>query len=173
MRIFLVRVLSTLLVVVLLAAGSPATVTFGSGSGQVSHPGGGMRLTIGQGIAARADHVAGNTMSRLGVWSILGRVHPLSQVGLEVPAARNRLLPNYPNPFNPSTRISFNLAEECEVRIEIYDLRGQKVDTALREVRSAGVHSITYEPRNLSSGVYFLLMRAGGFRGTQRMMLVK
>jgi len=63
--------------------------------------------------------------------------------------------PNYPNPFNPSTSITFALPEAGEVRIDFFDLQGRKAGPTIREYRKAGYHRILWVPRELSSGVYF------------------
>lgn len=170
-RLFLVGLL------VLLATTALATqvrmVTFSSGSGRVEGGSHGSTFTLGQPISGRADEVAGNYMAVLGIWEILSQTQIVSPVGDETPVVRNHLFRNYPNPFNPSTRISFSLEQETKVRLEVYDLKGRRVDTILNGVKPAGAHSITYEPKNLASGVYLVLMRAGSFRASQRMMLVK
>jgi len=148
-------------------------LTFSSGSGYATTTPGGAHVTLGQGLAGGAKHVAGNYMAGLGIWEILAETYFVSPVALEMPGLSDRLFANYPNPFNPSTRIRYSLAEDSDVRIEIYDLRGRNVDTLVHGAQSAGVHTIIYEPRQLASGVYLVLMRAGSFRSTQRMMLVK
>ena len=70
-------------------------------------------------------------------------------------------------------RIGFTLAKDSRVRVELYDLKGRKVDTLIDEAMPAGVHRFTYQPEGLASGAYVILMRAGSFRASQRMMLVK
>jgi hypothetical protein len=148
-------------------------VTFSGGSGQAGGAARGTTVTVGQGIAGKANHVAGNNMGTLGIWTILSQTHVVSPVGDETPGVRTHLFRNYPNPFNPSTRISFSLEKESQVKIEVYDLKGRKVDTLFQGSKPAGAHSIVYQPRNLASGAYVILMRAGDFRATQRMMLIK
>ena len=89
------------------------------------------------------------------------------------PHIPNQLLQNFPNPFNPSTQISFTLAEKSEVKVDLYDLRGRKVETLFEGVAPKGATSFMFQPRNLGSGAYVILMRAGTFRSTQRIMLLK
>jgi hypothetical protein len=66
-----------------------------------------------------------------------------------------RLLQNYPNPFNPSTTIEFTLPSSENVRIEVYDITGQKVEILLNENLPAGYHEVEFNAKNLSSGIYF------------------
>ena len=64
-------------------------------------------------------------------------------MGDEIPVVRNHLFRNYPNPFNPSTRISFTLENEAKVRVEVYDLKGRRVDTLLtRSNRRGPLHRL-------------------------------
>ena len=86
----------------------------------------------------------------------------------------------YPNPFNPTTTISFNLtAENAEnAELEIYNLKGQKVKTLVNEKLNAGQHSVSWSGndengRSVSSGIYFYKLKAGDFEQTKKMMLLK
>jgi len=168
-----VLLIATLFIVAPAVASQVELPTIGTASGRISSPGGGAKITLGQALAGRADHVAGNTMGRLGIWPSLLDTYVASPVQDGLPTAVNRLYGNYPNPFNPSTRIQFSLRKEAEVRIDIYDLKGRRVDTIAEGVRAAGLHTITYEPKQLASGVYLAMMRTGSYRAVQRMMLVK
>ena len=64
------------------------------------------------------------------------------------------MLPSYPNPFNPSTRLEFQLPENSHVSLIIYDLLGQTVATLVNEYRSAGYHSATWNAVDASTGMY-------------------
>lgn len=83
-----------------------------------------------------------------------------------------------PNPFNPSTTLSFALPAASPVLLEVYDVRGQLVATLLDEKRTAGVHRVTWDGRDRSgqsvaSGVYLCRIKAGTFTDTKRMVLIK
>jgi hypothetical protein len=86
---------------------------------------------------------------------------------------------NYPNPFNPETRIDYALPKNENVRITIFDLRGNLVRTLVDgEVQSMGYHQIVWDSRDnrgesVGSGVYFYRIQAGSFNKTLKMMLVK
>ncbi len=80
---------------------------------------------------------------------------------------------NYPNPFNPSTRISYTLEQAGKVNLSVFNTIGQKVYTAVDEVRNAGSYSTTIDLRSLSSGVYFYTLTSGAFTETRKMVLLK
>lgn len=70
-----------------------------------------------------------------------------------IPVA-HALRPNYPNPFNDRTHISFDLKEQARVRLEVLDLRGRLVERLADRSFAPGMHSIDWTPRNCASGVY-------------------
>jgi hypothetical protein len=80
---------------------------------------------------------------------------------------------NYPNPFNPSTNISFGLPSEGHVSLKVYNLLGQEVATLVDERRIAGFHTVTFQPADLASGVYFYVLQAGETRLTRRLVFMK
>jgi len=80
---------------------------------------------------------------------------------------------NYPNPFNLSTTIEFNLPTESDVKIEVYNTAGQKVQTLLNKKMQEGSHKVEYNAQNLSSGVYFYKINAGEFQDVKKMILIK
>jgi hypothetical protein len=80
---------------------------------------------------------------------------------------------NYPNPFNPSTTIRYGLPRAAEVTLDVYDVIGRKIATIARGEQSAGYHEVTFENRDLASGVYVYRMKAGGFSAIRRFMLLK
>jgi hypothetical protein len=84
-----------------------------------------------------------------------------------------QLFNNYPNPFNPSTNISFNLPSSEFVELSVFNVLGQKVASVLSQQMTAGTHSVAFNARNLASGVYIYQIRAGSFVQNKTMMLVK
>jgi 5-hydroxyisourate hydrolase-like protein (transthyretin family) len=83
------------------------------------------------------------------------------------------LYQNYPNPFNPSTTIEFDLPKASDIRIEVYKITGQKVQTLLNEKLSVGNHKVEFNAQNLSSGVYFYRIEAGEYEEVRKMILLK
>ncbi len=96
------------------------------------------------------------------------------EIVVEVDApAEYALEQNYPNPFNPSTKIDFSLAESGVVKMDVYNLLGQKVAIILDEFREAGYHSVTFNASDLPSGAYFYTIETPDFRQTKKMLLTK
>lgn len=83
------------------------------------------------------------------------------------------LLPNYPNPFNPTTNIQFRLPERGNVELDVYSVLGQKVATLLHGELDAGTHTTYWNADRLASGVYFLRLRSGDIVQTIKMTLIK
>lgn len=84
-----------------------------------------------------------------------------------------QLLQNYPNPFNPSTTIRFSLPQREQVTLKVFDVLGREVATLVDGELSAGEHSVVYNTKQLSSGVYFYRLRAGNFVQQKKMEMVK
>jgi hypothetical protein len=83
------------------------------------------------------------------------------------------LFGNYPNPFNASTVIDYQLPVDSHVKLEVYNISGQKIATLLDGRERAGYRSVTWDASEVSSGVYFYKLTAGDFTEIKRMMLVK
>ncbi len=80
---------------------------------------------------------------------------------------------NYPNPFNPVTKIKFDLPENSQVNLLVYNSRGQIVATLLNDHLEAGRHTIDFNAAHLPSGVYFYRISAGKFTDVKRMLVIK
>ena len=102
---------------------------------------------------------------------------PLAALSGQALPARFALGPNYPNPFNPSTIIPYQLAASSQVRLEVFNLLGQRIATLVDEVRAAGFHTATWHAtdaagRAVAAGVYIYRMTVGEERQTGRMVLI-
>src|SRR5207302_11272993 len=67
---------------------------------------------------------------------------------------------NYPNPFNPSTSISYTLPFSSSVSLKIYDMLGREVKTLVNDMQPAGNYNYRFDASNLSSGIYFYVLKA-------------
>ncbi len=83
------------------------------------------------------------------------------------------LFQNYPNPFNPATHIDYIIMEKSDVKIKVYNLVGQLVQTLVDEEKTVGYYSRIFNGGNLPSGVYFYTLQAGEFRDSKKMILIK
>jgi hypothetical protein len=79
----------------------------------------------------------------------------------------------YPNPFNPSTTIRFDLPEATKVRLAVYDMLGREVAVLADGERPAGQYSLRFDAGKLSSGTYIYRLQTGNYVQTRKMMLVK
>ena len=79
----------------------------------------------------------------------------------------------YPNPFNPSTTISFEIRDAGFVNLTIYDITGREVAKLVDGLKPAGSHQVTFDGSDLSSGIYFARLTAGEFTRTQKLLLIK
>ena len=80
---------------------------------------------------------------------------------------------NYPNPFNPTTNISFSIRNRGHVKLEVFNMLGQNVATLIDAPRMEGKHNVTFDARNLSSGVYLYRLTTDSFVRTMKMNLIK
>jgi len=85
---------------------------------------------------------------------------------------------NYPNPFNPTTLIKYDLPRDCRVRLDVYNVVGQRVTTLVDGNQIAGYKSVSWDGRDengcqVSSGVYLYRIQAGGFTQVRKMVLLR
>jgi hypothetical protein len=95
-----------------------------------------------------------------------------------VPQIETELKGNYPNPFNPVTNIQFNIAKEGEVRLNVYNVKGQKVKTLVSENMMPGNHEVIWNGddnsgNKVSSGVYFYRLQTKNHNQTKKMIMMK
>jgi hypothetical protein len=83
------------------------------------------------------------------------------------------LYPNYPNPFNNRTNISFFLKKKSQVNLSVYNIIGQKIATILAADQLAGYHSITWDATDLNSSIYYLYLSSEDYLKVQKCLLLK
>jgi hypothetical protein len=114
----------------------------------------------------------------LDYWYIDDIVLSTSTHSGNIVSLRNKLIGNYPNPFNPSTTIAFSLLEPGNVSINIFNVKGEKVKTLVNQNFSAKEHSIVWNGtddngRRVASGVYFYRMISNDYSSSRKMILMK
>lgn len=80
---------------------------------------------------------------------------------------------NYPNPFNPSTTIEYRIPKLSDVRINVFNILGEKVATLVNEHQHPGTYKVEFNAEGLSSGIYYYQLRAGNYSATKKMLLIK
>jgi hypothetical protein len=79
----------------------------------------------------------------------------------------------FPNPFNPNTTIEYVVPTSAIISIVIYDILGREVVRLIDGFKNSGNYKIIWQPNNVSSGVYFCMMRSGNFLETKKIILLK
>jgi hypothetical protein len=88
-------------------------------------------------------------------------------------ALQFHLAPCYPNPFNPQTTIRYQIARTSHVLLQVFNIRGQKVKTLFEGTQTAGSYKQVFNAGSLPSGIYFVRLKADGFRAQQKIVLLK
>ncbi|MEJ2104395.1 MAG: invasin domain 3-containing protein [Ignavibacteriaceae bacterium] len=83
------------------------------------------------------------------------------------------LFQNSPNPFNPTTKIKYQIPRATYVLLKVFDVIGNEVSTLVNGEKQAGIHEVEFNSSKLSSGVYIYQLRAGNFLATKKMILTK
>ena len=107
-----------------------------------------------------------------GIWWDTGAAMAVVSHGNELPASYT-LEQNYPNPFNPSTTIAFDLADAGFVKLNVYNILGQKVKTLVNKMVMAGSYQVQFDGFGLASGVYVYRLEVNGITKTKKMLLTK
>jgi hypothetical protein len=83
------------------------------------------------------------------------------------------LYDNYPNPFNPSTKIKFLVPESSFVNLKVFDILGNQIATLVNELKSKGSYDVYFDGSGLSSGLYTYVLSSGSFFKSKKMLLLK
>jgi hypothetical protein len=83
------------------------------------------------------------------------------------------LYQNYPNPFNPSTNISFYLPRTSNVKLKVVNILGETVEALISDELSSGIHSVSFDGRNLASGVYLIILESSQLMLSRKILLLK
>jgi hypothetical protein len=132
----------------------------------------GAELTGNESITFIADEIIGNPLE-----PVVFTFNATNENENDVVTV-NSLGQNYPNPFNPVTSINFSLAENDNVEINVYNLRGEKVKVLIREHRDAGSYSVIWDGTddqeiNVASGIYFYSIKTSQYAASRKMVMIK
>lgn len=108
------------------------------------------------------------------LWKVLCGAIGSRTTGIAGPVDQKSFrLSNYPNPFNPSTKISFYLPDAGNATLKIYDLLGREVATLINDNLTTGNYSIEWNAANYASGIYIYSLKSANYTETRKMLLVK
>ncbi len=116
----------------------------------------------------------GTTPGNVVYWILTRIYNPIgiTPIGSEVPL-KYSLGQNYPNPFNPTTFIEFAVPKKSFVELKLYDILGREVAVLIQKELPAGTYKYELQAGNLSTGVYFYVLKADGFMNSKKMVLLK
>ena len=89
-----------------------------------------------------------------------------------IPTSFN-LKQNFPNPFNPTTKIVYSIPKSSDVSLKVFNVLGQEVATLVNQQQNAGFYSVNFDAGSLASGIYIYRIQAGSFVSTKKMTLLK
>ncbi len=121
-------------------------------------------------VSATNDHGTGSYSATANFKTMIQTSVPGEDTGIPT---EFKLYQNYPNPFNPITTIAFSLPRAANVTLKVYSTLGREIATLVDQEVSAGMHSVTWDVRTVSSGVYFYKISAGAFLQTNKMIVLK
>jgi len=135
-------------------------------------------LDVGTRAFEDPDPIAGERNTYQLIWLTPGGGEIAAQTSVQAGALQFALHQNYPNPFNPSTLIPFEIQNEVQTTLAIYNLRGQLVRTLVDGVLSPRTYQIGWDGKDdggqrVSSGVYFYKLRAGSFQDVRKMVILQ
>jgi len=108
----------------------------------------------------------------IGIWKI--GIESITSVNSNKTLVKDYILyQNFPNPFNPSTTINYQIAKASNVTIKIFDCLGREIKILVNEFKRQGFYTINFDASFLSSGIYFYQLRAGEFTSTKKMIVLR
>ncbi|MDP4116982.1 MAG: T9SS type A sorting domain-containing protein, partial [Bacteroidota bacterium] len=149
------------------------TTTVEGGGGWKQFTNGGKVFFLPFGFESINNTLSSNTRNQL-MGSVLNWFYNITSVENSLPGNMSYTLgQNYPNPFNPSTVISFSVPKAGLVTLKVYNLLGQEVATLVNSNLQANNYKVTFDAKNLTSGVYFYTIKAGDFSLSKKMIFIK
>ena len=111
----------------------------------------------------------GEAVSAVGTLSSIATdINGLNNIPIEY-----SLKQNHPNPFNPTTTISYSLPKSSYVIIKVFDINGREIKTLVNKEQNVGVYNVVFDATSLSSGLYFYTLISENFTSTKKMILLK
>jgi hypothetical protein len=140
-------------------------------------------LSVGEieGLATKVFYESDTeTMEVYGNTTVDFTIEPMEQLSNEgTPDLPNKIAThNYPNPFNPTTTISFNIPQQTNVNVTVYNVKGEKVKTLVNSALNSGTHTVVWDGEDdnqnaVASGVYFYKVRTENSTAVKKIMMIK
>jgi len=143
---------------------------FGNGGVPVSSAAYSLNSTVGQTFIGKVQNAS--YQHDVGFWYSTRVYVGIEAIDDQLPK-KFELYQNYPNPFNPVTHIKYAVPKPSQVRIEIYNILGQRVRTLLNEEKPPGYYVVEFDASSLASGFYIYRMQAEGFVDIRKMIVTK
>jgi hypothetical protein len=108
----------------------------------------------------------------LGVYDCSAATSLIERVGNSIPSGF-AIVENYPNPFNSTSMIKYQIAQTCNVELMVYDVTGKEIAKLVDFKQNPGEYQVQFDAKDLASGTYFVRLKAGDFKQTHKMVLLK
>lgn len=141
---------------------------YNDSSAAVTFSGGAVNLSVTLPAYGSAVYVLSDTLIRLSVPTVVNNPADAGKLPRSY-----ELEQNYPNPFNPSTTIRYDLPTRSHVRIDVFNILGQRVVTLINSEQDAGTHEVLFNGSYFASGVYFYKLSSGSFTKVNKMIMLK
>ncbi|MFH1735190.1 MAG: choice-of-anchor J domain-containing protein [bacterium] len=120
------------------------------------------------------DHDANETIVNFNIRAVMTGTTPVAPFDFTNIPDYAQLLPNYPNPFNSSTRIDFVIPQRQTIRLTVYDLLGRSIEVLSQDdIYLPGRHSLVWNTGHFASGIYWIVLEVDGFSLVQKALLLK
>ena len=144
---------------------------FGNGLGVMSNSSNAITSTLGQSFIGTTYNTL--NIHQVGFWVYVNVITSIEDEQDLLPG-EFELMQNYPNPFNPVTKIKYAIPQVSHVRIEIYNVLGQRVRTLVNEEKVPGYYTVDFDAGSLASGFYIYRLQAGsGYNSVKKMIVTK
>lgn len=142
----------------------------GNGYGIMSGTSNAITSTVGQPFIGTTEN--SSYVHHVGFWFYLNLITGIEGEEDLLPK-KFELFQNYPNPFNPVTRIKYAVPKASHVRVEIYNVLGQRVSLLVNEEKQPGYYTVSFDASSLASGFYIYRLQASGFHAVKKLIVTK